>query len=184
MPTGWLRQIATPMSVFMVAAACDPAPAHSTLASLHHPAFLGHAVTCNAAPFVDTMPPRTELGSMLDCLGWQEWVDERDLQLDVVRYGTIVKMTKLQAGMPVATGVIEGACRYFEEVPRIRLPGGGVRGDGQALRRAKSRGRCPQKRRKAPLNALRLLKPSSTATSVTRRRDPASSSMARSMRAV
>lgn len=79
----------------MLAIACDPTPARSNIASLQRPAFLGHAVTCNAEPFVDTTPPRTELGSMLDCLGWQEWTDERDLQLDVVRYGTIVKVAKL-----------------------------------------------------------------------------------------
>lgn len=96
MSAPWLRQI-TALSVLMLGVACDASTARSTITTLHRDAFLGHAVTCNAAPFVDTMPPRTELGSMLDCLGWQEWVDERDLQLDVVRYGTIVKLTKLYA---------------------------------------------------------------------------------------
>ena len=76
--------------------ACDHPVTTSETSSLHHRAFLGHAVTCNATPFVDVMPPRTELGSALDCLGWQEWADARDLHLDVVRYGTIVELAPLE----------------------------------------------------------------------------------------
>ena len=79
-----------------VAVGCDYPSAESNIASVYRPAFLGHPVTCNAEPFVDTMPVPTELGSLLDCLGWQEWTDERDLQLDVVRYGTIVVAQPLE----------------------------------------------------------------------------------------
>jgi len=74
--------------------ACEPATSNAS--TLYRNAFLGHPVTCNAEPFVDTMPVPTELGSRLDCLGWYEWTDARDLQLDVIRYGTIVELTPLR----------------------------------------------------------------------------------------
>ncbi len=72
---------------------CEPPQVSPVgLGDLHREAFHGHPPTCNGEAFVKWMPVPTELGSRLDCLGWYEWHDERALQLDVVRYGTIAKV--------------------------------------------------------------------------------------------